>query len=627
MIKFMGQNLINELKKNQNRHFKDVQVKIERSNEEDGNQEKENVVLEFSFSSETPYLRYYGYEIISHEKSAMNFERLKAKAPLLFNHDWDQQLGVIERAWIGDDRRGYVRVKLSRSDFAKDKIKDIEDGILSSVSFGYIIDEIILSKKSEEEPNEYTVTKCTPYEVSLVTVPADFSVGIGRSMNSDEKIQVRGIEPEVQQPIQVTVNEPAVKSAPTHGGDKMDPVEQERNRITEIQAWGEKFGKQDLAKSLVQNGTSVEEAGKVFMKELDFKQKPASDNDGNIGLSEREQNSYSFLRAMNALANPNDKRAQEAAAFEKECSAAAVKASGNEAKGIMVPMDILRQKRDMTAGVASQGGNLIATDLQSGSYIEILRQVAALTRAGAQFMTGLKGNISIPRQNGSANSYWVAEGNAPTESALAFGLLNLAPKTLAGHVDITRQLLMQSSIDVENLVRYDLIKTFALAIDKAGLYGTGSANQQPTGLVGQTGLNIVDITGGANAASYADVIEMETLVAADNAEVGFMKYLMNTSTRGALKQKPIVAGYPSFVFNSDNTVNGRPTDVSNQVNAGDMFYGNWFDLIIALWGGLDLIVDPYTEATKGIVRIVGHQSADVGARHGESFARAFDATP
>lgn len=597
----------------------DLQIK---SSEED-----ESQILEFSFSSEVPYRRWYGFEIISHDEGAINMERLAAGAPLLFNHDWDKHIGIVEKAWIGEDKRGYCRVRFSKNSEAKEKFQDAKDGILKGVSFGYMINEMKLTKESDDG-DEYTVTKCTPYEISLVTVPADFSVGVGRS--EDEKGEMISIitkkSEKVTEPVQQPdIQIPAVRTAFQEGG-KMDTNELEKGkaaeklRINTIRALGEKFNKKELAESLINGDKTIDEARSAFLESMGMEQKSANNNAGEIGLSVKEKNHFSFARAIAALANPRDARAQEAAKFELECSAAAAQKAGKESRGIMIPLEMLRHTRDLSVGTSTAGGHLVATELQSGSFIDILRKKMVLMRAGAQFLSGLQGNIAIPRQTGAATSYWVGEGSAPTESQQAFDQVGMSPKTIGAFTDFSRKLILQSSVDVDSMVKNDLATVLGLGIDLAGLYGSGSSNQ-PTGLVGATGLNIVDLA--AATPTLAEIIAMETAIASDNADVENMKYLLNAAGRGALKGKEKASGYPSYVF-ENGQMNGYGSEVSNQIAAGDFFFGNWADLLIGMWSGLDLMVDPYTNSTTGTVRVVALQDVDVAVRHGESFARAYE---
>ena len=337
--------------------------------------------------------------------------------------------------------------------------------------------------------------------------------------------------------------------------------------------------------------------------------------DAEIGLSEAETRSFSFIRALNYLANPGDRAAREAAAFEIEASNAAAKKAGRVSRGITVPYDVMR--RDLKTSPATQGGNLVQTDLDAANFIDLLRNSSALDQAGATTLTGLQGNIAIPRQSGAASAYWVAEGGAPTESQQAIQQVSMVPRTCGAFTDISRKLLIQSSLDVETMVRNDIAKVIALEIDRAALYGTGSSNE-PLGLHNTSGIGTESIT--ANNPTFAQVVNMESDVAAANALMGNLAYITGATIRGAMKVKAKDSGSGLFLWDGNNTVNGYNAYMSNQVEAGDLWFGNWSDCIIGYWSSLDLLVDPYTHSTSGTIRITALQDVDVAFRHAASFS-------
>lgn len=598
--------------------------------------DEESRSIEFSFSSEKPVERYFGKEVLSHNAQSVNLERLNGGANVLFNHNWDMVVGVVEKAWINnEDKRGYARVRFSKNPKAEEILNDVKDGILKNVSFGYVVEEMQLSKKSDQDGEEYTATKWEPYEISLVSVPADSSVGIGRSMmygtrnDLDEEYEVtvdnslfneqtqeeQGDEKEINMSEKETLK-PEIDTAAIAA----EARETERSRIAEISALGERFGHRDLAKQLIEGSKSVEEARSAYLEKMEIKQKPVSGTETDIGLSDKEKQSFSFLRAINAMANPQDRKLQEAAKFEFEVSEAASKKAGKSSRGMYVPNEVLRfSRRDLVVGTASAGGNLVATDLLNGSFIDLLRNKLVLGEAGMTVLSGLSGNVAIPKQTGGATAYMVAENAAPTESAQTFGQVTMSPKTLAAYVDFSRKLTVQSSMDIEAMVRNDLVKVAALKMDYLGLYGSGSSNE-PSGVKVTTGVNAVNF--GAAAPTYAEIVAMETAIAADNADVAQMAYLVNAAGRGVLKGVDKASGAAQFVWEPGNTVNGYKALVSNQVatpSDPDYWFGNWSDLVLGLWGGLDLMADPYTGSKEGTVRVTIFQELDFGVRHGESF--------
>ena len=568
--------------------------------------EVEDRTYEFPFSSEYPVARYFGNEILSHEKGAADLSRLNDSAPLLFNHDPDRVIGVVERAYLDDKKRkGYAKVRFSRNPFAQEVLSDVKDGVLRNVSFGYSID-----KMEEREGGDFVATSWAPYEVSVVSIAADpHQVGIGRSL----------IEPENEPAASAAISTPPIPEMENTTPDlevvRAEAVEAERTRIAEVTSLCTKHGMEDLGRQLVESGRSIDQARAAVLEQLNIKEEPVTMQAAEIGLSKEEARSFSFLRAINYLANPTDRAAREAAGFEIEASEAAAAKLGRSSRGITIPMDVMT--RDLNVGTATAGGNLVETQLDSANFIDLLRNASALDQAGATVLTGLSGNVNIPRQSGAGTAYWVAESGSPTESQQTIDQISLTPKTCGAFTDYSRKLLIQSSIDVENMVRNDLARVIALEIDRVGLYGSGSSNQ-PLGLKDTTGVLTEDFA--ADTPTFSEVVALESDVSGANALLGSPVYLMNSAMRGGLKTKAKDSGSGLFVMEGD-LVNGYRGVLSNQVASGDLWFGNFADLIIGYFSGLDLMVDPYTGSTSGTVRVVALQDVDVAVRHPESFSR------
>jgi len=592
--------------------------------ESDGNE------LFMSFSSEEPVQRYFGQEVLSHDKGAADLSRLNnGTAPFLWNHNRDEVLGVVQKAEISEDRRGYATIKWSRNPNATEKRNDVEDGIISQVSFAYQINEI------EERGDQMVVTSWKAMEISLVSVPADASVGVGRSLENKDKIEIKQVAdspPEEdaadleQSREALTVKAPS--SSPTLTSKNMEQTKEaaskaveaeqkrsqdiivaERSRANAVTAMGEKYNCPDLAHKLNQDGASVEDARHAINtyreERLNNVEQTQIQKAPEVGLDQKEIKRFSFTRALHALSNPTDRQAQEAAAFEREVSDATSKKYGRPAGGILVPNEVLEQKRDLTVGSATAGGNLVATELLAGSFIEQLKNSMAIMAANPSMLTGLDGNISIPRQTSGSTAYWVGEGSSPTESNLAFDQVNMTPKTIGAFVDYSRRLLLQASVDVEQRIRNDIAQNIALELDRAAIYGTGSSNQ-PLGIKDTTGIGTQTIT---TFGSFAEYIAMETDIAVANAEVANMFYIINSSARGALKSTEVASGTGKFVF-ENNQINGYNAIVTNQLQNNDCLFGDFSKFTIGMWSGLDLTVDPYAGATSGNVRVIALQDVD-----------------
>jgi len=592
--------------------------------------------VSLAFSSETPYERWWGVEILDHAAKSVRLDRLKTRGPLLIDHSNSirSQVGVIESVEIGADKVGRAVVRFGKDADADTIFQRVKDGIVSNVSVGYVIHKAVLEETGDDVPDTYRVTDWEPLEVSLVAVPADPSVGVGRSAGQSGPspiIETKSHEDRTMpdQNVDVAAVEKAAAKKAMDEANKAALT-----RTTEIIALGEmhaKHGGEKLAAEALRAGKTTDEFRAMLLEHLTKEPKPSAE----IGLTKKEAKSFSMLRAINALANPGDRRMQEAAAFERECSDAYAQRVGKSAQGFFVPVEV--QQRDLLVGTATAGGHTVATDLLASSFIELLRNRMMVDQMGATILTGLVGPVAIPRQTAGATAYWVAENGAPSESQQAFDQVTMSPKTVGAFTDISRKLLMQSSIDVESFVRGDLATVLALAIDLAALHGTGSSNQ-PTGIAATSGIG--SVAGGTNglAPTWANMVDLETQIAVANADVANMGYLTNAKVRGKLKVTPKVSSTDSVMIwdSSDSPINGYRAGVSNQVASNltkgtstgvcsAIFFGNWADLIIGQWGTLDLTVDPYTGSTAGTVRVVALQDVDVVVRHAASFSAMLDA--
>ena len=592
--------------------------------------------FEFPFSSEYPVKRYFGNEVLSHEEGAADLSRLNDGGAVLFNHNMDKPIGVVESAYIGEDKRGYAKIRFSRSKFASEILDDVKDGILRGISFGYSINEM------DETADGMLARSWSVHELSVVTVPADPTIGFGRSLISPSQGNSITMEDKSPQQEIISAEESASPSVRTmEESTKETAVEAEKSVEIDIKAEVQraldennartaaitslcrefgKYGAEELTDSLIKSNKSPAEAKAAILDLVKNKAEavntPIRSTDmstNEVGLDQKEVKRFSFLRALNALANPTDRAAQEAAAFEREVSDAASKKYEKPANGILVPNEVLQ--RDLNVGTATAGGNLVPTELLAGSFIDILRKRMAVMATNPTMLTGLSGNVSIPRMTSTSTAYFVGESGAPTESQQAFDQVNMTPKTIGAFVDYSRRLLLQSSIDVETMIRDDIAKVIATKLDNAAIYGSGSSNE-PLGIKDTTGVGTQTIT---TFGTFAEYIGMETDVAAANADVANMYYLINASARGALKStEKTSTSTANFVF-ENNEINGYPAIVSNQLANNDVLFGDFSQFVIGMWSGLDLTVDPYANATSGSVRIIALQDVDFAVKQPTAF--------
>lgn len=575
-------------------------------------------VVEFSFSSEEPVERYFGMEVLSHKPGAMNMARLNSgAAPWLWNHNPDVVLGGVEKAWQGGDGRGMVRTRWSpntKSEGSDEwKVRqNWEAGIIRNVSFMYSIDAP-LDLKSRE--GVALVTAFTPMEVSTVSIPADATVGQGRAIGDTAAQAADQTKPPID-PMELTIDIEAVKA---------QAAADERSRVASIIALCREHKADDLAQGLIERPATETEAMKDVLAAIGKRTKqpatpaaaqPIAGASADIGLTDKEARNFSFLKAMRAQLFPNERAFQEEAAFEREASNAAAQRMGMSPKGILIPNDVL--SRSLVAGTASAAGDLIFTDARPGSFIELLRKRNFLTGLGVTILAGLTGPVGIPKQTGASQVYWKGEGVAAAESEPSVGQVTMTLKEMSAWTRFSRSLMLQSSIDVETFVRNDLVTVMALEQARVALYGLGSSSQ-PEGLKLATDINTEDFA--AAQPTYAELVSMETKVAADDADIGTMGYVTNATIYGGFKTTEKAANTAQFVLEPGGTVNSYGVVRSNQVETGDVFFGVWSQLVLGLFGAVDLQVNPYSEDKEGNIRVVAHQAIDYAVRHPQAFCR------
>ena len=575
----------------------------------------ENRTAELAFSSEMHVETWWVTEILSHASGAMMLDRLNDGAALLDGHAWDRQVGVIQTARNDADRVGRATVRFSRIQAGEDMMMDVADGIRTKVSVGYLIHEVV--ENSDTNPPTFTVTRWEPYEISVVSVPADPSVGVGRSlfqsartaMSTDTNLPFTPPDP-------ATLIVPAVSAS----GDNERALQGERQRCARILKLGEQFGQTAAAQRYISEGKSFDDFSDfVIAERAKNPQKPMA----HLDMSRQDRQHYSILRALNAYVT----RDWDKAGFERECSVEISNRLGREARGFFVPMDIAYEsasdqirRRAMSVGSDVAGGYLVDTEnmYEYGVWINNLRPKAVCLSMGATLLDGLVGDLSIPRKTASASFYWVGEDEDVTLSDPQLGAVQLRNRTIAGGVPLTRKLLMQTSRAVESLVRDDMILGAALGIDKAIISGGGG--KEPLGLYSAANLGSQSIAS-PGAPTWAETVGFETSIATANALAGNLAYLAHTGVRGVMKTTSKAGSYPVFIWGDNNQVNGYAANATTQMPTNGLLFGDWSSVIVGFWGVLDLKPDEATKAASGGLVLRIFQDADVALRHPEAFCK------
>lgn len=581
--------------------------------------------VELSFASETPYERWWGIEILDCTPTAMRMGRLTSGGPLLCDHDTRDQIGVIESVQLGADRVARAVVRFGKSARAEEVFRDVVDGIRRNVSVGYQIHAAQLVETNEDE-DTYRVTDWEPYEVSLVSVPADASVGVGRSAGEESPVihtQIITKESPVTTAVIEPTAAPAAPAAPAiANADTQRQMADQRKQISEMIAIGDQFSRYNgpaLAREAIEKGETVDQLRGKIMNAMTAAQTTQVTN---LDLSAKDQKRFSIFKAIRALTDKSWRGAE----FELECHNEILKRTGLQEAihgGFYLPMDV--QKRDLTVATASAGGNLVATDLQSQNFIDLLRARARVAQLGATMLPGLVGNVSIPKLTGAATAYWLTnEATAITESQQTVGQLALAPKNLGAYTELSRQLMLQSTPAAEALVMNDLAKVLALAIDLAALEGSGSSGQ-PTGISNTAGIGSVSGT----SLGLAGMIEFQTDTGTANALADNSAYLTTPAVAGLLMQRARFSNTDTPLWTGsvlDGQACGYRASTTTQMTAASMIFGDFSQVVIGEWGMLEIALNPYANFTAAITGIRAIQSVDVGVRQAAAFSRATSIT-
>lgn len=570
-----------------------------------GKVDEKTRTVQVSFSSEEPYRRWFGVEVLGHRDGEVDLSFMSSgRAPVLLDHDHKQQVGVVVRAWV-ENSRGYAIVKLSKSPKGREVEQDINDGIKSNLSVGYEITEMELVGDDSNGVEVFRM-RWRPFEASLVSVPADVTVGVGRSNSNNSMEQIMKDENTTTQT--TTIQQPT-------------ELEAERARVRSILALGEQHGFENDAAGAVRNNMSLDQFREYILKQLSGSSRIVENFAPEMGsFYSAKGQGYSVARAIRAGIDQNWRGSEREYEQHLELQRQAGGSRGGK-DSIFIPFEAIAPKatRALSVGNATYGGgNLVEESLLSSRLIENLANESVIFALNVPMLTGLIGDITIPKHTGTTAGAWLAaEGDNATETTPSFDPVSAQPHDVCAYVDLTRRMMQQSSIDIESFIKGDLRSQFALGIDLAALSGTG-ANGQPLGLSGTTGVGVVDFTTEGQP-TFAEIVAMEAKLADANALRGNMAYVCSGNTYSYLKSTPKIAGYPSYLI-EEGKLNGYRCMVSNQIADGSIYFGNWNDLLLCSWGGgFEVIVDRATLSRSGGTRLVGFWTADIVVRHPASF--------
>lgn len=660
-----------------------------------------DLTVEMSFASDTPVPRWFGIEVL--DVKGAQLERLNDGAALLFNHDWNDLRGVHVPGTVRVDGDGVLRGRVritSATQAGRDAIGLVEGGVLTKASIGYEVISVVERSKApdgamrereidgatfqrlldahgatrdlkgfrrsldsavggfardDEEPATYVVKRWAPFENSLVTVPADPLVGVGRSAQqpvsqpaAPAAQQRSGYMPDnddtagshaVEEPQGSQQQQRSLPAQPRgQGGPSAMDMEEMRKRSIVNLCKANKID-DNIRAHWIGSGLSVEAITEDLLQIIEKRGRDNPQSEAKLGLSGNEVRRYSLMNAIRACADKNWTQA----GFELECS----REIGKRLQVVVdpnkfyVPFEVQGRampavngsllthdqqralggyaRRDLTAGVAGAGGYLVGTD--NMSFIEVLRNRAVAYRLGARRLSGLVGNVTIPRQTASATAAWLAtEASALGESQQVLTQLAMSPKTVGAYTEISRQLMLQSSPDAEAMVTADLGAVCALAVDVGAVRGSGTAGE-PLGVANTPGIGSVTGT----TLGYPGVLDFQVDVATANVQPVSGGYVTTPATAALMMQRVKWAGTASPLWEGnlwDGEMAGFRAMSTNQMAPASMLFGDWAQVVIAEWGVLQVEVNPYANFQAGIIGVRAMVSVDVGLRYPGAFSLA-----
>lgn len=618
-----------------------------------GEAEGAEPTVRMSVSSEAPVLTYAYYngeyqrvwEVLDHSPGSVDMSRCKDGLVILDRHYGDQ-IGLMA-VDIADRKMGGP-VEFCTGERAQEIKQDAVKKLRRNTSVGYRVNAD--SYRLDGEKDGIPVVRAMswmPYEASFEPVPADPGVGVGRA----------------EQEIKENNNPPAIVA-----GMETKKMSEKLERklsgddVVEIYRLARAFNMEPgLADEHVKSDKSVEDFRAMALKKAEEDRK---DSERKLADASKKPDRPATRADADAaqIFSPEEKRAIEKRfsilnvfrhldairtgakspvdiGYERELSDEIAKRSGKPAQGFYIPHSAPIGMRADPFLKTSNGSAFVATNLLTGQFIDALRSKMVLAQAGVTTLSGLTGDVAIPK-GGSITGGWVdGENGAGTEGKPSVTQVTGTPKTASGWTDISRRLMLQSSIDAEAFVQNELLNTLARLIEVAAFAGT-NANGQPKGLISQVGVNTPTVT--ANAPTRAQMLSFIENIMTDNAEFPNQSWIMRptgwatlaNTTNGSVVIENVegtenVGGgpLPGFLLDTaTKTMLGFPYHVTTNVPNHALFFGAWSQLVIGLWSGVDLTVDPYTNSTTGAVRIVALQDADIMCRNGQAFSYADNLT-
>ena len=577
--------------------------------------------VRMSVSSEEPVLTYTYFnneyqrvwEILDHSDSSIDKSRMQDGLVIQDTHYGDQ-IGLMDVS-IGDRKMGGPVVFCSGGR-AKEIEQDALDMLRKNVSVGYMTDSESMKLEGEQDGIPVVrVMSWTPYEASFEPIPADTSVGVNRA---DKTIVAQNVPIEKKEERKMlTGKEMAALFArgAEHGIDAAG-----------VQALISDDSTADSVRSAL-DAQIVEAQGVALTEQrsqievLETRESEVASLEvtkvvhigGDVETENKLLRNYSVQNVLRDAMGMNVD-----IQFERDINDECRKLGMGSKRGgqFIIPHAVLA-KRDFT--VSGTSSSSVATNLYASEFIDLLRTYMVLGNAGVSYLTGLAGDIAIPKMSAGSTGYWVSESGTITESQPTLGQVTGTPHTCGVMTDISRRLILQSTPDAEFMVRDEIIQRIARTIQVGVFQGTGG-DGQPSAITSASGINNPSVTQGTP--TYAEMLGFPGAILADSAPADGQKWIGTAEVWAKMAATDKSTSTAQFVLNPDNNMMlGREFLVTEDVGANSLFFGAWSTVVIGVWGaGIDLNMDTATLSSSGGLRIVGLQDTDVMVRLGEALA-------
>ena len=546
-----------------------------------------------------------------------------------FNHDWSKVLARTPNSLKLDLRDDglYYEFEAPNTQDGNDLLEHIKRGEMYGTSFAFSLPEDgsgeVWTKQEDGTYMREIIMFDALYEISPVYTPAYPTTSVSarclehvrkleeQNMKEDEKDELEKDKPqneeskadeskeqekqkEQDKPVE-SVESESCESKPDESkscGDKPDESKSCGDKPDETKSCGDK---PDECKSCDNEPDEPDEPceGPQCDKDDDYKE--------NISNRNKMKKQFSLLKAINDIANNNSLDAVSRAVIN--AGADEMRSAGQSFSGqIQLPVE-------SRAAVTVTNEHDDVIEVQFADLLTPLRAKNVLVAAGAKYMSGLIGDVQVPIM-GAGNVTWEGEVASAKEAGYTFTSKKLQPKRLTAYVDISKQFLVQDSIGAEQAIRADIVAAINSKLESTILGSAQGSTTTPAGIFyGQTPKKIT---------TFKDICDLEASIEDANV-IGECKYVMSNKAKAALRNMPKSSKSTQLVM-ENGEVDGTPVLNTSNVEAQNIAYGDWNNLAIGQWGSIDLVVDPYTLAKDGQVRIVINAFFDAVTLRPEAFA-------